>query len=195
MALIECPECGRQVSDKASSCPQCGCPIHKVAVREEVPAPQAEHQLFSEHPAMFRGDPGRTLFIMALVVLCVLAISGVFDSALGEDGADLARGLGVFGLVLILLYLLVWWLQCMAARITITTHRTTVRRGILAKKTTEVRHVDVRLVQVEQSILQRIFRSGTLAVGSAGHAGMEIQFRALRNPERVAAMIRERQQS
>lgn len=27
MALIKCPECGRQVSDKASSCPQCGCPI------------------------------------------------------------------------------------------------------------------------------------------------------------------------
>lgn len=27
MALIKCPECGKQVSDKASSCPQCGCPI------------------------------------------------------------------------------------------------------------------------------------------------------------------------
>lgn len=27
MALIKCPECGRQVSDMASSCPQCGCPI------------------------------------------------------------------------------------------------------------------------------------------------------------------------
>ena len=27
MALISCPECGRQVSDKAVSCPQCGYPI------------------------------------------------------------------------------------------------------------------------------------------------------------------------
>ena len=27
MALIKCPECGKQVSDRASSCPQCGCPI------------------------------------------------------------------------------------------------------------------------------------------------------------------------
>lgn len=27
MALIECPECGNQVSDKASACPHCGCPI------------------------------------------------------------------------------------------------------------------------------------------------------------------------
>lgn len=28
MALINCPDCGRQVSDKASACPDCGCPIN-----------------------------------------------------------------------------------------------------------------------------------------------------------------------
>ena len=27
MALIKCPECGRQVSDKAVACPDCGYPI------------------------------------------------------------------------------------------------------------------------------------------------------------------------
>lgn len=27
MALIKCPECGKQVSDAAKSCPGCGCPI------------------------------------------------------------------------------------------------------------------------------------------------------------------------
>ena len=27
MALIKCPECGREVSDKALSCPNCGYPI------------------------------------------------------------------------------------------------------------------------------------------------------------------------
>ena len=26
MALINCPECGKQISSKASSCPHCGCP-------------------------------------------------------------------------------------------------------------------------------------------------------------------------
>lgn len=29
MALIKCPECGREVSDKASACPNCGYPISK----------------------------------------------------------------------------------------------------------------------------------------------------------------------
>lgn len=27
MALIKCPECRKEVSDKAKSCPVCGCPI------------------------------------------------------------------------------------------------------------------------------------------------------------------------
>ena len=27
MALIKCPECGKEISDKAGSCPNCGCPI------------------------------------------------------------------------------------------------------------------------------------------------------------------------
>jgi hypothetical protein len=27
MALMDCPECGRQVSDRAAACPQCGCPL------------------------------------------------------------------------------------------------------------------------------------------------------------------------
>lgn len=27
MALIKCPECGREISDKAPQCPHCGCPI------------------------------------------------------------------------------------------------------------------------------------------------------------------------
>ncbi|MDR2277385.1 MAG: ribosomal protein L7/L12 [Vagococcus sp.] len=27
MALIKCEECGKEISDKASSCPHCGCPL------------------------------------------------------------------------------------------------------------------------------------------------------------------------
>ena len=29
MALIKCSECGKEISDKATNCPNCGCPIEK----------------------------------------------------------------------------------------------------------------------------------------------------------------------
>jgi len=35
MALIKCKECGHEVSDKASTCPNCGCPIEKGFVCKE----------------------------------------------------------------------------------------------------------------------------------------------------------------
>lgn len=31
MALITCPECGREVSDKAAACPYCGNPLKENA--------------------------------------------------------------------------------------------------------------------------------------------------------------------
>ena len=51
MAIIKCPECGREVSDKATACPQCGAPVqaHPLSapapptpVAVAVPAPTAE---------------------------------------------------------------------------------------------------------------------------------------------------------
>lgn len=30
MALIKCTECGKEISDRASICPNCGCPVEAV---------------------------------------------------------------------------------------------------------------------------------------------------------------------
>lgn len=37
MAIINCPECGKEVSDKATACPNCGCPIseHQADVHQD----------------------------------------------------------------------------------------------------------------------------------------------------------------
>ncbi len=35
MALIKCKECGHEVSDKASACPNCGCPLEKECICKE----------------------------------------------------------------------------------------------------------------------------------------------------------------
>ena len=34
MALIKCSECGREISDKAVSCPGCGCPVSEIETEE-----------------------------------------------------------------------------------------------------------------------------------------------------------------
>lgn len=37
MALINCPECGKEISDKANNCPNCGCPINETKQPSSVP--------------------------------------------------------------------------------------------------------------------------------------------------------------
>ena len=43
MALIICPECGKEISDKASACPHCGNPMQAIFEKSEEPAPQVNH--------------------------------------------------------------------------------------------------------------------------------------------------------
>lgn len=35
MALIKCSECGRQISEKAEYCPNCGCPVEREQVQKQ----------------------------------------------------------------------------------------------------------------------------------------------------------------
>lgn len=66
MALIQCDECKKEVSDKASVCPNCGNPI-------SAPEPQAA-PIFVQAPAREKRVPGGAKF-----VAWVLIIIGVFS--------------------------------------------------------------------------------------------------------------------
>ena len=66
MALIKCNECGHEVSDRASMCPNCGCPIESLGATQE--------ELMDEEPKKKKG------WIWALVValLCLIGGGGYF---------------------------------------------------------------------------------------------------------------------
>jgi hypothetical protein len=50
MALIKCPECGKEISDKAAACPNCGCPIGSqptgIKVRALSDDPMVKYMIF-----------------------------------------------------------------------------------------------------------------------------------------------------
>ena len=62
MALIKCNECGHEVSDKAQSCPNCGCPIESLGATQE--------ELMDEEPKKKKG------WILALIVVLLCLIGG-----------------------------------------------------------------------------------------------------------------------
>lgn len=68
MALIKCVECGKEISDRASICPNCGCPISEMTtsgvVRIKMPNNIVEGLvgLFSSRSAIVTDSTGRTLW-------------------------------------------------------------------------------------------------------------------------------------
>ena len=79
MALIKCKECGHEVSDKASMCPNCGCPIESLGAAKE--------EVMYEEPKKKNG------WIWALIVavlLCILVggYYGYAHYANSEDEVD-----------------------------------------------------------------------------------------------------------
>ena len=119
--------------------------------------------VFVSRPAMFRSRP--LLFILC-VVLCPALIGAVI--------------------------LLAWWFKCRATALTVTEHRVVLRTGLLAEQTNEVRHQDVRDIQISQTFWQRIGGTGSIEISSAGQTGV-IVAAGIKDPQKIATLIRERQ--
>ena len=120
----------------------------------------AEKVLFTAHPVMFRASPVQ--FVLA-VALCLVGIG--------------------------FLVLLVWWLHCLATKFTITNERSTLRKGILSKATTEVWHRDMRNVQLKQGPLQRLFDVGAIGISSAGQSDIEIVASGIPKPNKAKDIL------
>lgn len=171
-----CPYCGEQILAQARKCKHCGEFLDEELRRQQqqlqppAPAPAAaplkadapivEKTEYESHPAMFKSNP--VGFVLS-ILLCVVGIG--------------------------LIVLLFWWLNCLGTTLTVTNKRSVLRVGLLSKSISEVRHRDVRSIQVSQTFLQRVFDAGSIAVSSAGQSGIEILARGMPDPYKAKRII------
>src|SRR6478609_5295145 len=81
MALLPCPDCGRQVSTEAVSCPQCNRPIAARYSTTGAAAPVAETVVWESVPSLRAMLADITSTLLGAVVLAVVAV-WLFDPAL-----------------------------------------------------------------------------------------------------------------
>ena len=85
MALINCSECGHQVSDKAKTCPNCGCPI---AIQLPPPIPeQGQPQQAPQQIGVFNNSPSGKCRGVAALFAFFLGGFGVHYFYVGKIGA------------------------------------------------------------------------------------------------------------
>jgi len=191
--VVNCPKCERPFRVEAPpsfpvSDDEAGSVIRKGGAPQVGSPADQERILVALHPAIFRRHPLQAIGAIVLIIggiICAVWGAGIDNPWLGFGG--------LAGAVLGGFDLLYWWVKSLYVTLTVTTRRTILRTGLFSKKTSEVSHDDVRNIQVGQTFIQRILNIGDVHISSAGQDIVEIRAKAIRDPEGVASMIRERQ--
>ena len=79
MAIINCPECGKEISDRAETCIYCGYPLKEPMKEEALKKEVSGKELFKEVLGNFGrkiGKKGLLIILAAAIVIAVVAVSG-----------------------------------------------------------------------------------------------------------------------
>ena len=88
-----------------------------------------------------------------------------------------------------------WWKR-RGLTLTIMPERVVLERGVLSKQSTNLFISDVRAVEVRQSVLQRIFKIGTVVIDTAaGDTSNEIVASGMPNPAAIKDLLITRRQA
>ncbi|MEM9295278.1 MAG: PH domain-containing protein [Planctomycetota bacterium] len=203
-----CPHCGEPQTVRADQldgpvvCQACGMPFFarvpdaKLAMADgravRAPGDEPEAEVATFHPAAFRQTPMRTASWVGLLVFAVAGSIAAWTQLEGAPRTILAWA----GLVLAVIALGGLGVMALLTRfevLRVTTQRSVWVRGIIERRTSEVQHDDIRNIQLEQGVVERLVGVGTVAISSAGQDDMEIVVRGLPAPAKVIETIREHQ--
>ena len=95
MALITCPECGKQVSEKATNCPNCGFPISGYEV-----------QTIEQTGKKFKKQKLYSVLLFAIGIL-IMFLSILFESWSVTHTGVVISVIGVIWFVII--EIKIWW--------------------------------------------------------------------------------------
>ncbi|MEN1680680.1 MAG: PH domain-containing protein [Planctomycetota bacterium] len=159
----------------------------QAAVARTSPIDQ-ERTLLSLHPSWWRNSP---IKFSSGVFGAVAAAIGVIWGLVAWNA--ILGWLSVAAFLFIGVSMAIWYIDMIATTLVITTRRTTLRKGIFEKNTNEVQHDDVRNIQVEQNVFDRMLGVGTLKISSSGQDDLEIVVPGILHPAKVADTIRSSQ--
>jgi len=93
MALIFCPDCGKEVSDSASKCPNCAYPLDKLKSNTIYPAHKNNQLIIAGYIVAFL-----SLFILPILLLITGIVIGIINVTKG------AIGHGILQIILSLIF-------------------------------------------------------------------------------------------
>lgn len=140
-----------------------------------------------DEAVLWKGRPDWKAPVVPLFALLVLV--GVAAVAFGLSMAVLGPLCGVL-LAIAVLAAGISYAQTIGYSYTLTATRAQSEYKFFSRETKEVELEHLRDVCLSQSVLQRLIGVGTLELSTAGGDGVEVIFRAVKDPEGVRKLIR-----
>lgn len=88
-----------------------------------------------------------------------------------------------------IIWLIVWYIKVRCTLITVGDERILLSRGVFAKERLEIELESIRTVEVDQTLVDRIFNCGILKIYTAGD-DPELTQKGLPDPERLRSALR-----
>jgi membrane protein YdbS with pleckstrin-like domain len=172
---MRCPQCGFEALANAAFCSRCG-------ARVMTPRPETKHEY-----ALTRILPSWWHFTRELTIAAAIFAAGLYEITAPQGNRRA-------GLLLIAAAAAIMSLVHLARRYTswsLTSDRLIERRGLLSSRRREMELADVRSIEVNRSLMQRIMGLGNVGVASAASADFMIRLLDIPDPERVAEILRQ----
>lgn len=196
MPVIACPDCGRDVSTIAPTCPHCGRP----SPAGTAPLAPSAAPLPAPEETVWRGTPaatlllGRVLIMIAIVI--VVPLLARLASRMTADFETSSRIIRIGWLITAALLLiegtrfLISLIKLRSTLYTITNQRVMIESGILSKTVSEI---DLRYVddtQFYQPVVYRMLGIGNVTIVSSDKTTPVCVLRAVPDPRRIRELIR-----
>lgn len=148
-----------------------------------------EQVIFEGHPS-WRSTLG--FYLKGLVAVALAgAIAAGITAATGDEVA--VEWVTIAAAAVLVLVLVVGYLKRMATKYMITTTRLVIRRGILSRAEQHSRIERIQNISTNQSVLQRLLRTGTVEFDTAAGEDDDLDFAGVANPHGVVEAIRQAQ--
>jgi membrane protein YdbS with pleckstrin-like domain len=213
MALINCPECGKQVSSQAATCPHCGIALAARASAppgaELRPGPLAgaatqtpEQTLWEASPSLslLLGQVLRVTLVFLISAVLLLVVFPALFAGLGDVGrttwVDPSKATFIVWVVLGA-YLAVRGIRIalLAARLRTTRYRATSQRlqvesGLFSRSLLEVDLRSVDDLVFHQGPVERALGIGSVTVVSSDRTVPRLRLQGVKDPRGVRELIR-----
>jgi uncharacterized membrane protein YdbT with pleckstrin-like domain len=146
----------------------------------------------TEEEVLFHGHPSwRSMLALhlkgVLAAVAVGVIVGLISAAI--KGSVQVAWVIAGVLAVLAVTALVAFIRRMATTYTITSHRLTIRFGLLSRQLHETRLDRVQNVGTNQSLLERMLGIGTVDFDTAGGAGFDFAFHGIADPNSIVQTV------